>query len=48
MGRPTMVPPQIKQTVIELTLQHSDFADVQITQIISQPFAIPTARATIN
>jgi hypothetical protein len=48
MGRSTKATPQIKQTVIELTLQHPNFADLQITQIISERFAIPIARATIN
>jgi hypothetical protein len=48
MGRPTKVTPQIKQTVIELTLQHSNFADFQIAQIISERLAIPIASATIN
>jgi hypothetical protein len=40
--------PHIKQVVIELTLQHPNFADLQITQIISERFAIPIARAIIN
>jgi transposase len=48
MDRPTKVTPQIKQVLIELTLQHSNFADLQIAQIISERFAIPIARATIN
>jgi hypothetical protein len=48
MGRPTKVTPQIKQAVIELTLQHTNFADLQIAQIISERFAIPIARATIS
>jgi S-adenosylmethionine synthetase len=48
MGHPTKVAPQIKQAVIELTLQHPNFADLAIAQIISEPFAIPTAGATIN
>jgi hypothetical protein len=48
MGHPTKVTPQIKQTVRELTLQHPIFADLQITQLISERFAIPIARATIN
>jgi transposase len=48
MGRPTKVTPQIKQAVIELTLQHPNFSDLQIAQIISERFAIPIARATIN
>jgi hypothetical protein len=30
MGRPTKVTPQIKQAVIELALQHLNFADLQI------------------
>jgi hypothetical protein len=29
MGRPAKVTPQIKQALIELTLQHSNFADLQ-------------------
>jgi hypothetical protein len=48
MGRLTKVTHQIKQTVIELALQHPNFADLQIAQIISERFAIPIARATIN
>jgi transposase len=48
MGRPTKVTPQIKQMVIQLTLQHLNFADLQITQIISEQFAIPIARGIIN
>jgi hypothetical protein len=48
MGRPTKVTHQIKQAVIELTLQHPNLADLQIAQIISERFAIPIARATIN
>jgi hypothetical protein len=48
MDRPTKVTPQIKQVVIELTLQHPNFADLQISQIISGRFAIPIARATLN
>jgi hypothetical protein len=48
MGRPTKITPQIKQAVIELTLQHPNFADLQITQIISGRFTIPIACATIN
>jgi hypothetical protein len=48
MGRPTKVTPQIKQAMIELTLQHPNFADLQIVQIISERFAISIARATIN
>jgi hypothetical protein len=48
MGRPTKVTPQIKQAVIEPTLQHPNFADLQIAQIISGRFAIPIARATSN
>jgi hypothetical protein len=48
MGHPTQVTPQIKQAVIERTLQHPNFANLQITQIISERFAIPIARATIN
>jgi hypothetical protein len=48
MSRPTNVTPQIKQAVIELTLQHSNFADLQIAQIISEQFSIPITRPTIN
>jgi hypothetical protein len=48
MGRSTKVTPQIKQAVIELTLQHPNFADLQIAQIISGRFAIPIARTTSN
>jgi hypothetical protein len=48
MGRPTQVTPQIKQVLIGLTLQHPNFPDFQIAQIISEPFAIPIARTTIN
>jgi transposase len=48
MGRPTKVIPQTKQAVIELTLQHPNFADLQIAQVISERFAVPIARATIN
>jgi hypothetical protein len=48
MGRPTNVTPQIKQAVIEMTLQHPNFADSQIAQIISERFAILVARATIT
>jgi hypothetical protein len=48
MGRPTKVTPQIKQAVIELTLQHPNFADLQIAQIIPERFAIPIAHSTIN
>jgi transposase len=48
MGRPTKVTPQIKQEVIELMLQDLKIADLQITQSISERFAIPIARATIN
>jgi transposase len=48
MGRPTKITPQIKQGVIELTLQHPNSTDLQIVQIISERFAIPIARATIN
>jgi hypothetical protein len=48
MGRPTKVTPQIKQAVIELTLQHPNFADLQIAPIISEQFAIPITHATIN
>jgi hypothetical protein len=47
-GRPTKFTPQIKQTIIELTLQHPNFADLQIAQIVSERFAIPVARAIIN
>jgi hypothetical protein len=36
MGRPTNVTPQIKQVVIELILQHPNFADLKIAQIISE------------
>jgi hypothetical protein len=45
MGRPTKVTSQIKQAVIELALQHPNLADLQITQIISERFLIPIARA---
>jgi hypothetical protein len=48
MGRPTKVAPQVKQTVIELTLQHPNFADLQIARIISERFAILIARAIVN
>jgi hypothetical protein len=48
MGRLTKVTPQIKQALIGLTLQHPNFADLHITQIISERFAIHIARATIN
>jgi hypothetical protein len=48
MGRLTRVTPQIKQALIELRLQHPNFADLQIAQIISERFAIPLARVTIN
>jgi hypothetical protein len=48
MGPPTKVTPQIKQAVIELTLQHPNFAYLQIAQIISERFASPIIRATIN
>jgi hypothetical protein len=34
--------------VIELKLQHPNFADLQIGQIISERFAIPIAHTTIN
>jgi hypothetical protein len=34
--------------MIELTLQHQNFANSQIAKIISERFAIPIARATIN
>jgi hypothetical protein len=47
-GPPTKVTPQIKQAVIEPTPQNSNFADLQTAQIISERFAIPIARATIN
>jgi hypothetical protein len=40
--------PEIKQTVIELTLQQANFSDFQITQIISERSAIRIARARIN
>jgi hypothetical protein len=48
LGVPTKVTPQIHQAVIELTLHHPNFADLQIVQIISERFAIPIACATIN
>jgi hypothetical protein len=48
MVRPTKATAQIKQEVIELTLQHPHFAELQIAQIISERFAIPIARAIIN
>jgi hypothetical protein len=48
MDRPTKFTLHIKQAVIELTLQHPNFADLQIAQIISERFAIPIARATFN
>jgi hypothetical protein len=48
MGRPTEVTAQIKRAVTELTLQHPNFADLQIVQIISERFAIPIARMIIN
>jgi hypothetical protein len=48
MGRRTKVTPQIKQAMIELTLQHPNFADLQIVQIISERCTIPIARATTN
>jgi hypothetical protein len=48
MGRSTKVTPQIKQAVIELTLQHPNLADLQIAQIISERFATPISHATIN
>jgi hypothetical protein len=48
MGHPTKITPQIKEALIELTLQHANFPDSQITQIISERFAIPIARATTN
>jgi hypothetical protein len=48
MVRPTKFTPQIKQAVIELKLQHPNFGDLQIAQIISEAFAIPITRATIN
>jgi hypothetical protein len=48
IDRPTKFTSQVKQAVIELTLQHPNFADLQITQIISERFAIPIARATIH
>jgi hypothetical protein len=48
MGRPTKITPQIKQTIIELTLQYPNFADLHIAQITSERFAIPIARAAIN
>jgi hypothetical protein len=47
MGRSTKITPQIKHAVIELTLEHPHFADLQIAQIISERFAIPIAHATI-
>jgi hypothetical protein len=48
IGRPIKVTPQIKQAVIERTLQRPNFTNFQIAQIISERFAIPIARATIN
>jgi hypothetical protein len=48
MGCPTKVTSQIKQAVTELTLQHPNFADLQIAQIISERFAIPIAGAIIS
>jgi hypothetical protein len=48
MGGPTKVTPQIKQAVIELTLQHPNFEDLQIAQMISERFTFPIGRATIN
>jgi hypothetical protein len=48
VGRPTKVRPQIKQTMIELTLQHPNFTDLHTAQIISERFAIPLACAAIN
>jgi hypothetical protein len=48
MGHPTKMTPQIEQAVIELTRPHANFAYLQIAQIISERFAIPIARATIN
>jgi hypothetical protein len=40
MRHPTKAIPQIKQAVIELTLQHPNFADLQIAQIISDRFEL--------
>jgi hypothetical protein len=48
MGRLTKFTPQVKQAVIELKLQHPNFADLQTAQIISERFTVPIARATIN
>jgi uncharacterized protein YlaI len=48
MVRPAKGKPKIKQAVIELTPQHSNFADFQITQTICERFAIRIAGATIN
>jgi hypothetical protein len=48
MGRRSKITTQIKQAVIDITLQHPNFADLQIAQIISERFAIPIAHATIT
>jgi hypothetical protein len=48
MSSPTKVTPQIKQAVIELALQHPNFTDLRIAQIIPERFAVLIAHATIN
>jgi hypothetical protein len=40
--------PEIKQAVIELMRQHPNFSDFQITQIISDRFAILTTCTTVH
>jgi hypothetical protein len=48
MGRAAKATLEIKQFMIKLRLQHPHFFDFQISQIISERFAIHIARAPIN
>jgi transposase len=43
-GRPAKATLETKQEVVELTLQHSPFSDLQIAHLITERFGIAMAR----
>jgi transposase len=48
MGRPAKATPEIKQAVIERMLQHPNFSDFQVAQIIIPRFGIRITRPPIS
>jgi hypothetical protein len=48
LGAPCKATPEIKQSVIDLTILHPNFSDFQIAQMIADQYAITISRSTIN